>query len=104
MSGSLAGLLLSLSDFTSLGVDGGAPAQQALFQLAGDGIGDHDEHQQQRDAGEDAGRVVGRGSLVDEQAKPLHRRSEEHTSELQSLMRISYAVFGLKKKHNNRSN
>src|SRR3546814_2484459 len=26
-------------------------------------------------------------------------RSEEHTSELQSLMRISYAVFGLKKKN-----
>src|SRR3546814_1142986 len=29
------------------------------------------------------------------------RRSEEHTSELQSLMRISYAVFCLKKKINN---
>src|SRR3546814_9781637 len=28
----------------------------------------------------------------------LHKRSEEHTSELQSLMRISYAVFCLKKK------
>src|SRR3546814_1226333 len=28
-------------------------------------------------------------------------RSEEHTSELQSLMRISYAVFFLKKKHIN---
>src|SRR3546814_1046557 len=28
-------------------------------------------------------------------------RSEEHTSELQSLMRISYAVFCLKKKHIN---
>src|SRR3546814_3524099 len=28
-------------------------------------------------------------------------RSEEHTSELQSLMRISYAVFGLKKKNTN---
>src|SRR3546814_6919705 len=27
-------------------------------------------------------------------------RSEEHTSELQSLMRISYAVFCLKKNHN----
>src|SRR3546814_10013484 len=27
------------------------------------------------------------------------QRSEEHTSELQSLMRISYAVFCLKKKH-----
>src|SRR3546814_4204129 len=29
----------------------------------------------------------------------LHPRSEEHTSELQSLMRISYAVFCLKKKN-----
>src|SRR3546814_2055377 len=28
----------------------------------------------------------------------IHLRSEEHTSELQSLMRISYAVFCLKKK------
>src|SRR3546814_6232373 len=32
---------------------------------------------------------------------PYHSgRSEEHTSELQSLMRISYAVFCLKKKNN----
>src|SRR3546814_10079947 len=30
-------------------------------------------------------------------------RSEEHTSELQSLMRISYAVFCLKKKKNKRT-
>src|SRR3546814_7764886 len=30
-----------------------------------------------------------------------HDRSEEHTSELQSLMRTSYAVFCLKKKNNN---
>src|SRR3546814_1167220 len=30
--------------------------------------------------------------------QPLGGRSEEHTSELQSLMRISYAVFCLKKK------
>src|SRR3546814_8254601 len=29
-------------------------------------------------------------------------RSEEHTSELQSLMRISYAVFCLKKKNHNK--
>src|SRR3546814_1560807 len=29
----------------------------------------------------------------------FHARSEEHTSELQSLMRISYAVFCLKKKN-----
>src|SRR3546814_4487111 len=35
------------------------------------------------------------GALV---LEPLLLRSEEHTSELQSLMRISYAVFCLKKK------
>src|SRR3546814_2319469 len=56
------------------------------------------------------------GSLRDRLARPIHfdqlatdqlilepasflvTRSEEHTSELQSLMRISYAVFCLKKK------
>src|SRR3546814_1137730 len=32
----------------------------------------------------------------------IYARSEEHTSELQSLMRISYAVFCLKKKTQNR--
>src|SRR3546814_7717145 len=32
-----------------------------------------------------------------------HMRSEEHTSELQSLMRISYAVFCLKKKKKNQT-
>src|SRR3546814_3385580 len=32
------------------------------------------------------------------------QRSEEHTSELQSLMRISYAVFCLKKKKQNNKN
>src|SRR3546814_5389861 len=32
-------------------------------------------------------------------ANPCAPRSEEHTSELQSLMRISYAVFCLKKKN-----
>src|SRR3546814_7309426 len=34
-------------------------------------------------------------------ADQMEARSEEHTSELQSLMRISYAVFCLKKKKNN---
>src|SRR3546814_6012562 len=38
---------------------------------------------------------VGRGHCA---RARLHLRSEEHTSELQSLMRISYAVFCLKKK------
>src|SRR3546814_3218422 len=46
---------------------------------------------------------------LDQTLKQLHlngkhallKRSEEHTSELQSLMRISYAVFCLKKKNTN---
>src|SRR3546814_2669909 len=36
---------------------------------------------------------------TDQRFEPLIPRSEEHTSELQSLMRISYAVFCLKKKN-----
>src|SRR3546814_1731607 len=36
--------------------------------------------------------------LCEEAALALKSRSEEHTSEIQSLMRISYAVFCLKKK------
>src|SRR3546814_5857596 len=40
-----------------------------------------------------AAQFLGRSNL-------LSGRSEEHTSELQSLMRISYAVFCLKKKKN----
>src|SRR3546814_7896442 len=35
------------------------------------------------------------------EARFAQRRSEEHTSELQSLMRISYAVFCLKKQKDN---
>src|SRR3546814_6268661 len=37
-----------------------------------------------------------------EQRRFVAKRSEEHTSELQSLMRISYAVFCLKKKNTQR--
>src|SRR3546814_8787951 len=44
----------------------------------------------------------GRPSDGKRQAEPVSTcRSEEHTSELQSLMRISYAVFCLKKKKHN---
>src|SRR3546814_2409886 len=42
------------------------------------------------------GRVA--AALGDVRAGAVASRSEEHTSELQSLMRISYAVFCLKKK------
>src|SRR3546814_4406353 len=42
--------------------------------------------------------VGGRARIVDDGFILDRVRSEEHTSELQSLMRISYAVFCLKKK------
>src|SRR3546814_7071703 len=49
----------------------------------------------------DAARIGG-GRRVHDRLLPLLSRSEEHTSELQSLMRISYAVFCLKKKKMNK--
>src|SRR3546814_12826926 len=45
-----------------------------------------------------------RHSCHDGRARTCRQRSEEHTSELQSLMRISYAVFCLKKKKRNNHN
>src|SRR3546814_8426549 len=39
-------------------------------------------------------------NLMDSTIIVFYGRSEEHTSELQSLMRISYAVFCLKQKNN----
>src|SRR3546814_5398296 len=42
--------------------------------------------------------IIYPASILPERLQPLMARSEEHTSELQSLMRISYAVFCLKKK------
>src|SRR3546814_9717683 len=44
-------------------------------------------------------RLKGVGLAMDDYGTGASTRSEEHTSELQSLMRISYAVFCLKKKN-----
>src|SRR3546814_9593518 len=52
---------------------------------------------QQGDQGHRQMLAVGAVDTEDE-LDGLRRRSEEHTSELQSLMRISYAVFCMKKK------
>src|SRR3546814_4459249 len=48
--------------------------------------------------GSDGDRELLRGYTLTDGDTRNHYRSEEHTSELQSLMRISYAVFCLKKK------
>src|SRR3546814_2916276 len=51
-----------------------------------------------RDTGTLGGRSRRSGSSRSRRLVAALQRSEEHTSELQSLMRISYAVFCLKKK------
>src|SRR3546814_9518291 len=71
-------------------------------QRSGHDLGQHREREHDRLQGH-LGALLDAG---DHGRHPDHpharwRRSEEHTSELQSLMRISYAVFCLKKKNNN---
>src|SRR3546814_2413024 len=46
------------------------------------------------------GGMLPSSAALKQQVTAAGLRSEEHTSELQSLMRISYAVFCLKKKNN----
>src|SRR3546814_2649849 len=69
---------------------------------------DHVQHQDEHEEREDIGRIfaafgadIGVHHAGNEAGEALDGdlRSEEHTSELQSLMRISYAVFCLKKKN-----
>src|SRR3546814_3861957 len=64
--------------------------------------------QQSRDLGEGAREIGSRGPRLDVFQfiiiSDTRDRSEEHTSELQSLMRISYAVFCLKKKKTKNTN
>src|SRR3546814_9532873 len=89
---------------------GGGDQRRLLRRLGDDGVAggqcggelareDGEREVPGTDAGEDA-------AAVQAQAVPLAgRRSEEQTSELQSLMRSSYAVFCLKKKkHSIRNN
>src|SRR3546814_5787627 len=73
---------------------------------AGKLLGDRSQRRAGRDADEPAllpRRAAGiflRVVRIDLDHPVQHPRSEEHTSELQSLMRISYAVFCYKKKNN----
>src|SRR3546814_10355123 len=72
-----------------------------LFRSGGLGLGDGQGNRQEAGASDDQGQHHGGGGgfLARHQHQGyLFPRSEEHTSELQSLMRISYAVFCLKKK------
>src|SRR3546814_3687749 len=73
----------------------GADAAPHAFDIRTDFFG----QQRQLVHEADAGREHGVGRIFGELGG-LDVRSEEHTPELQSLMRISYAVFCLKKKKN----
>src|SRR3546814_8785518 len=73
------------------------------LRIQGDGLGNAVQGQIARDFGSGAvdlhcgGNEFGGRILLDIEKVGTLQRSEEHTSELQSLMRISYAVFCLKK-------
>src|SRR3546814_2793725 len=64
--------------------------------LSGRGIrlGEHRRHRLRQTGADERRLVIGLAQVAEDD------RSEEHTSELQSLMRISYAVFCLKNKRN----
>src|SRR3546814_16393048 len=67
-----------------------------LFRSGGDAV---DEMPEAEDAAEEPTEETPVVEATPVIAAPTAKRSEEHTSELQSLMRISYAVFCLKKKN-----
>src|SRR3546814_1289788 len=87
-----APVLATIKSWASAGVDpsimgiGPVPASRRALEKAGWEIADLD--------------LIEANEAFAEQALSVNKelRSEEHTSELQSLMRISYAVFCLKKK------
>src|SRR3546814_7644266 len=86
VAGRLSVTLIEAPDIPTIGVGGQRRSADEPHDERGSG-----EQPGLRDDGEADG---------DAQADQIEeaRRSEEHTSELQSLMRISYAVFCLKKK------
>src|SRR3546814_1691467 len=88
-----AALILELANDADLGL--GAPLPAGTLRVYGPGG--------ETAGGDGAALFLGADSISHtpegEKARvTLGERSEEHTSELQSLMRISYAVFDLKKK------
>src|SRR3546814_2872224 len=83
----------------------GADRDPAFIQDSADVVRMNPRHRKTDDTGavfgaEQSDAVLARQRL----AQRADQRSEEHTSELQSLMRNSYAVFCLKKKTHTRHN
>src|SRR3546814_7557395 len=75
-----------------------------LQHLQHRGAGHPHEDRGHRQAESDRRQDDVRQGVAESVEAAVQQRSEEHTSELQSLMRISYAVFCLKKKKNTPTN
>src|SRR3546814_2657926 len=77
------------------------PAAQDRFEKPVERRRSRVDHRQRKDAGGEAGAGSRQGDAVGDVARkrPLGGDRKSTTSELQSLMRISYAVFCLKKKN-----
>src|SRR3546814_1812542 len=85
---------------------GGVGHQQHVLggEIAGEAVDQLPAHFLERSVAvrlEEDEQAAGEGVEGRQRGRDLVGRSEEHTSELQSLMRISYAVFCLKKKNHN---
>src|SRR3546814_1458304 len=78
--------------------DGSALTAGAVVLATGTFLGGRMFRGEERMAGGRIGEAGAHRLAQQLRGADLPMRSEEHTSELQSLMRISYAVFGLKKK------
>src|SRR3546814_6676532 len=77
---------------------GGVLMDESITRAAGGVHGQLFGPEQMVELGQSIGRTVRQRTTL-YRAMPEALRSEEHTSELQSLMRISHAVFCLKKKN-----
>src|SRR3546814_3246108 len=89
----IAPLAMLIADFA---VHAGAKETHRLVQLDGGIVRQRDRHNSLGEAL--AFQRIEQGFVEHPADTIALKRSEEHTSELQSLMRISYAVFCLKKK------
>src|SRR3546814_2654587 len=94
---------LNFRDVGCLPADGGRQVRRGLiFRSEGPASFDIDHHRELEALNIrlvcDLRSETERDAAPNNWCGPDCRRSEEHTSELQSLMRISYAVFCLKKK------
>src|SRR3546814_3842751 len=89
---------MGLADLGSRHDPGGSPPIQLIDEAFAAAQRVAEAFHERADADVEARGIHQHEIAVDDELAAAVQRSEEHTSELQSLMRISYAVFCLKKK------